>query len=257
MDPYSSYLSWPHVWTNITCNKLLKSIHACPSSECDAFGNHDITISTDPRDVICKRYVNGCCLDRDCRNVHCAISALYYAENNVNISVNPIVKYLIWKEVINSCITDARYYWAIVNRMNEMLEFTICNGVRNIITLYIGSVWDLDESISIKTKNKELDRYVGWCNNRTNFILCDYYCGERAEHVAIKKIGDEYLILGVCDDCYNPNSPDAAKAMYDIGLTDFQIFPMDKLWKGINVENDTLTLHKNGTLKVTKFNPKD
>lgn len=233
------------------CKYLRRSIHACPSPNCDGDCYHFVDINTDPRKTVCKKYVGGCCLDLDCKDVHCAVSALYYAENVVTIPVNTIVKNSVWMEVNDLCCMNARYYYNIVNPMNETLEFMICRGVRSIIESYIGHKWHNTHI----TKNKIMNDNYGFCHMVNGIIMNCHCCldPKYAEYIAVKKVGDEYAMVICCGECYNPESSSiakAAKAMYNIGLIDFQVFPIDELRNGIRTENYVLKFNIDKHLEV-------
>lgn len=240
------------------CDKLEKSIHACPSSECDGTINHSITINMDPKRKVCKRYVNGCCLDQSCGEIHCAVSALYYAENVANVSVDPIVKNQIWELVCESYTMNPKYYYRIVGCTNEILESIMCKGIRNVVAGYVGCPWYNNERDDfaelVTTRDKKLSTYMLLSGGNTFTAYCDlcvrydpFNDAVRARYIASKKIGNEYLILTICNDCCNTDQ-------LDIGLTDFRIFPIDKLRNGIDAGNYTLKLHENQDLEVFESN---
>jgi hypothetical protein len=142
------------------CDNLTKSVHSCPSETCDFSSYFDIRHKIDIRDSIekplCQRYVGGCCLDKDCEEVHCAASALYFAKQ-VGLQVHPSVKSQIWEQILKLCTINAKYYWSIINLMNEIFgEMSLINspfmfgvliprGIRDIIASYIGSSWHIEK----------------------------------------------------------------------------------------------------------------
>lgn len=269
------------------CDAITKSIHSCPSETCPfpppSYIRHYICVRDNIRKPLCQRYVGGCCLNKDCKEVHCAASALYFAEQ-VGLQVHVSIKELIWKKILVSCNSNPKYYWSVVNLMNEifnemalvnssfMFGILISKNIRDIITSYIGSSWYIgdDESDSwnpfslLMTKNKRFENLRSHtCNSLITMLCrcCEEYPRIHTKFVIIKKLSDgrklskfsgvkhsEYLIKFACENCYDAKSPDP---LYDLGLSGFSVFLIDK--HGMINEDKCIIKIEHGNLEVIKF----
>lgn len=256
------------------CDYLYRSIHACPSDCCNGDSHHYIRIRLNLREQVCERYVNGCCLDEDCKKIHCMVSAQYRAEQ-IGLSIDPKIKKEIWNMVLTLCSMNIRYYQTIVNSMNEILELTICRGIRNIISQYIGNSWHImnaEETDRIYqhnpprlfiTSNKRICRTVHrWSSCIWN--TCCIYNYTSATYISIKKVdgergtsessgvlsrNGEYSIAPICNKCYNHDDPNA---LYNIGLDGFRVFRINDSCV-VNEPDCIIKLDESDNLEVVKF----
>lgn len=253
-----------------SCNKLYINIHSCPSPECSGEKCHYMDVRTDLRTEVCKNYLDGKCFTPlHCNGCHCAVSAIYHAENANGSTVHPLIKEKIWNRVMLLISTNVRYYWTIVNSMNETLELLICKNARSVISSYIGDSWITKKEgseyqlfhvtvynngipILWKTLNR---RILGFTYNSFSVPTTHNTCCDQNHHMAafimIKKDENEFIITTVCKVCYDP---DEENAMYNLGLNGFEAFCLNKMCE-VNQPNCVTSVNKNGTLEIVKFIP--
>jgi hypothetical protein len=254
------------------CRSTKYTIHAC-TEECKV-DLHYICIRHDIRQPLCERYTGGCCLESDCEKVHCAASALYFAEQ-AGLKVEKHIIEQIWEEISDLYSTNAKYYWFTINSMNEIFNrmFNSCESsimgllipksVRNIIAQYVGEGWHINESTvnddsgsefeMIKTRNKKFENCRGF-DFFDKFDLCwsCYNYLHRGDlFVMIKKVDNEYLITTTCDYCYDSKSSDP---LYHLGLNGFNVFLVDKSGN-VNEDKCVIRFIDKNILEVVKFEP--
>lgn len=222
---------------------------------------HQITIRNDIRTSLCQQYTDDCCIDKDCKNAHCDVSAFHFAKQNSR-PVHESVEKLLWARVLQACLSNMKYRLSMINPMHKILESVMCKSVRNIIASYIGDDW-----IIIKEQWTDQDRWraapclIRTINRKVSYIAatnwdppsfwtgcCKLY--GHGEFIAIKKENNEFLVTFLCDKCYNPRD---SESLYNLNLINFKVFPINKSGDGIVSDTCVMNINGQGELEILKF----